>query len=161
MTDYLIVKTLHILSATFLFGTGVGTAFYLLVTTLGRDVRVVAAVTRWVVIADWLFTATTAIAQPLTGWWLAQRMGMPVMEVAWLRWSVHLYALAIACWLPVVWLQMRLRDLAAGGPGAAPPPPPPPTRPGAPAARPPVSLRRAGASVDAVRPRWRPRRPRC
>lgn len=113
MTDYLIVKTLHILSATFLFGTGVGTAFYLLVTTLGRDVRVIAAVTRWVVIADWLFTATTVIAQPLTGWWLAQRMGIPLMEVAWLRWSVHLYALAIACWLPVVWLQMRLRDLSA------------------------------------------------
>lgn len=113
MTDYLIVKTLHILSATFLFGTGVGTAFYLLVTTLGRDVRVVAAVTRWVVIADWLFTATTVIAQPLTGWWLAQRMGMPLMELAWLRWSVYLYALAMACWLPVVGLQMRLRDLAA------------------------------------------------
>lgn len=113
MTDYLVVKTLHILSATFLFGTGVGSAFYLLVTTLGRDVRVVAAVTRWVVVADWLFTATTAIAQPVTGWWLAQRMGMPIMEVAWLRWSIHLYALAIACWLPVVWLQMRLRDLAA------------------------------------------------
>lgn len=113
MNDYILVKTLHILSATFLFGTGVGTAFYLLVTTLGRDVHVIAAVTRWVVIADWLFTATTAIAQPLSGWWLAQRMGMPIMEVAWLRWSVHLYALAIACWLPVVWLQMRLRDLAA------------------------------------------------
>jgi uncharacterized membrane protein len=113
VTDYLIVKTLHILSATFLFGTGVGTAFYLLATTMGRDVRVVAAVTRWVVVADWLFTATTAVAQPLTGWWLAQRMGVPVMEVAWLRWSVHLYALAIACWLPVVVLQIRLRDLAA------------------------------------------------
>lgn len=113
MTDYLIVKTLHVLSATFLFGTGVGTAFYLLVTTMGRDVRVVAAVTRWVVVADWLFTATTAVAQPLTGWWLAQRMGVPVMEVAWLRWSVHLYALAIACWLPVVVLQIRLRDFAA------------------------------------------------
>lgn len=121
MTDYLLVKTLHILSATVLFGTGVGTAFYLLVTTLGRDVRVVAAVTRWVVIADWLFTATTAVAQPLTGWWLAQRMGMPLMEVAWLRASVLLYALAMACWLPVVGLQIRLRDLAAaaareGGP---------------------------------------------
>ncbi|GAB2504229.1 DUF2269 family protein [Lysobacter humi (ex Lee et al. 2017)] len=113
MNDYLLVKTLHILSATILFGTGIGTAFYLLVTTLGRDVRVVAAVTRWVVIADWLFTATTAVAQPLTGWWLAHRMGMPLMEVAWLRTSVVLYALAIACWLPVVGLQIRLRDLAA------------------------------------------------
>lgn len=113
MNDYLIVKTLHILSATFLFGTGVGTAFYLLVTSLGRDVRVIAAVTRWAVIADWLFTATTVIAQPLTGWCLARRLGMPIMEVDWLRWSVHLYALAVACWLPVVWLQMRLRDVAA------------------------------------------------
>jgi uncharacterized membrane protein len=112
MTDYLVLKTLHILSATFLFGTGVGTAFYLLATTLGRDVQVIAAVTRWVVVADWLFTATTAIAQPLTGWWLAERLGMPLMEVAWLRWSIGLYALAMACWLPVVWLQMRLRDLA-------------------------------------------------
>lgn len=124
MTDYLVVKTLHILSATFLFGTGVGSAFYLLVTTLGRDVRVVAAVTRWVVVADWLFTATTAIAQPLTGWWLAQRMGMPIMEVAWLRWSIHLYALAIACWLPVVVLQMRLRDLARSAVAAGTPLPP-------------------------------------
>lgn len=111
MTDYFLIKTLHILSATFLFGTGVGTAFYLLVTTLGRDVRVIASVTRWVVIADWLFTATTVIAQPLTGWWLAQRLGIP-FHVAWLKWSIILYGIAIACWLPVVWLQMRLRDLA-------------------------------------------------
>jgi uncharacterized membrane protein len=124
VNDYLIVKTLHVLSATFLFGTGVGTAFYLLVTSLGRDVRVVAAVTRWVVIADWLFTATTAIAQPLTGWWLARKLGMPMMEVDWLRWSVHLYAVAIACWLPVVWLQMRLRDVAAEAARAGKPLPP-------------------------------------
>lgn len=111
MNDYLFVKTLHVLSSTVLFGTGVGTAFYLLVTTLGRDVRVIAAVTRWVVIADWLFTATTAVLQPATGVWLAHRARMP-LSVGWLKWSLGLYALAIACWLPVVWLQMRLRDLA-------------------------------------------------
>ena len=123
MNDYLLVKTLHILSATFLFGTGVGTAFYLLVTTLGRDVRVVASVTRWVVIADWLFTATTAVLQPLTGIWLAHRLGMP-LHVGWLKWSLALYAVAIACWLPVVWLQMRLRDLAAAALEAGTPLPP-------------------------------------
>lgn len=111
MNDYLLVKTLHIISATFLFGTGVGSAFYMLVTTLGRDPRVVAAVTRWVVIGDWLFTATTVVLQPLTGLWLAHRLGMP-LHTPWLKWSLLLYALAVACWLPVVWLQMRLRDLA-------------------------------------------------
>lgn len=123
MNDYLLVKTLHVLSSTVLFGTGVGTAFYLLVTTLGRDVRVVAAVTRWVVIADWLFTATTAVLQPLTGAWLAHRAGMP-LHVGWLKWSIGLYALAIACWLPVVWLQMRLRELARDALDAGTPLPP-------------------------------------
>lgn len=109
--EYFILKYLHVISSTLLFGTGIGSAFYLLATTLTRDVRVVAAVARMVVRADWLFTATTAIAQPLTGYLLVQRMGMS-MSTPWLKVSVIFYALAIACWLPVVWLQMRLRDEA-------------------------------------------------
>lgn len=118
--EYLIAKWLHVLSSTVLFGTGIGTAFYLLVTSLGRDVQVVAAVTRWVVRADWLFTATTAVLQPLTGVWMMKLAGLP-LATPWLHRSVALYALAIACWLPVVWLQMKLRDCAAqalreGGP---------------------------------------------
>ena len=123
MNDYLLIKTLHILSSTILFGTGVGTAFYLLVTSLGRDVRVIASVTRWVVIADWLFTATTVVLQPLTGAWLAHRLGVP-FDAPWLKWSIGLYAVAIACWLPVVWLQMRLRDLARDALEAGTPLPP-------------------------------------
>jgi len=62
-------------------------------------------------VADWLFTATTAVAQPLTGYWMMRVAGMG-LDASWLRWSVYLYGLAIACWLPVVWLQIRLRDLA-------------------------------------------------
>ncbi len=112
--EYLIAKWLHILSSTLLFGTGIGTAFYLLVATLSRDLHLLAGVSRWVVRADWLFTATTAVAQPLTGLWLAHLAGM-ALSARWLAWSLLLYALAIACWLPVVWLQMRLRDLAAQG----------------------------------------------
>ena len=112
--EYLVVKWLHVLSSTLLFGTGIGSAFYLLVATLSRDLRFLAGVTRWVVRADWLFTATTAVIQPATGWWLAHLAGMP-LSTHWLAWSLGLYALAIACWLPVVWLQMRLRDLAAVG----------------------------------------------
>lgn len=109
---YLVVKWLHVLSSTVLFGTGVGSAFYLLATTLSGDVRAIAVVARMVVRADWLFTATTAILQPLTGFWLVHRLGLP-LDTPWLLASIVCYALAMLCWLPVVWLQMRLRDLAA------------------------------------------------
>ena len=107
--EYLWVKLLHILSSTLLFGTGIGSAFYLLCIVLRRDVKVVAQVARVVVLADWLFTATTAIAQPLTGWYLARLMQIP-FSTPWLMGSLVLYAIAIACWLPVVRLQMLMRD---------------------------------------------------
>jgi len=109
--DYVTLKWLHVMSSTFLFGTGVGSAFYLLFATLSRDVRAIAVVTRYVVLADWLFTATTAVIQPLTGYYLMRLAGFP-MTSTWLWWSIILYAVAIACWLPVVWLQMRMRTLA-------------------------------------------------
>jgi len=120
---YLIVKWLHVLSSTLLFGTGIGTAFYLLVTSLHRDARVVAVVARYVVIADWLFTATTVVFQPLSGFWMVHWAGIP-WRSGWVGWSVLLYALAVACWLPVVVLQIRLRDLAAQAASANQPLPP-------------------------------------
>lgn len=111
MNDYLLVKLLHILSATFLFGTGVGSAWYLLMVSLGRNAIATAAVARQVVIADWLFTATTVLIQPLSGWYLVQRLGLP-WSTGWIFWSTLLYAFAIACWLPVVGVQIRMRRLA-------------------------------------------------
>jgi uncharacterized membrane protein len=122
--DYLTLKWLHVLSSTVLFGTGLGSAFYLLVVTLSRDVGLVAAITRWVVVADWLFTATTAVLQPLTGLWMVRMAGMP-LATPWIAWSLGLYAFAVACWLPVVWIQVRLRahaDTAAGAGHAVLPP---------------------------------------
>jgi uncharacterized membrane protein len=111
VTTYLVVKWLHIVSATFLFGTGVGSAFYLLFASLSRDARVCAAVARLVVVADWLFTATTVVFQPVSGLWLVHIAHFP-LTTPWLKWSIVLYAVAVACWLPVIWLQMRMRDLA-------------------------------------------------
>ncbi len=108
---YLLVKWLHVVFSTLIFGTGIGSAFYLLVATLRRDAALVAGVARIVVWADWLFTATTAVLQPLTGFWLIHIAGFP-LSTPWIAWSVGLYVLAIACWLPVVGLQMRMRDLA-------------------------------------------------
>jgi uncharacterized membrane protein len=110
--DYVVVKWLHILSSTFLFGTGIGSAWYMLFVTMSRDVRAIAVVARNVVIADWVFTATTAVIQPLTGFYLIHLAGYPIHS-KWIMWSIALYVVAGACWLPVVWIQMRLRDLSA------------------------------------------------
>ena len=110
--DYVVVKWLHILSSTFLFGTGIGSAWYMLFANLSGDVRAIAVVARNVVIADWVFTATTAVIQPATGFYMIHLAGYP-LDSTWIRWSIALYVLAGACWLPVVWIQMRLRDLSA------------------------------------------------
>ena len=104
---YLVIKWLHVLSSTILFGTGIGSAFYMLLTSLGRDAKTVARVTKLVVLADWLFTTPTAIVQPATGLYLVHLANMQLGS-RWLAWSIGLYVLTIACWLPVVILQMRL-----------------------------------------------------
>lgn len=110
--EYLIVKWLHIVSSTLVFGTGIGSAFHMLMACLKRETAPAATVVRQVVWADWLFTATTMVFQPLSGWYLAHLMGVSVWQTAWLRWSLLLFILAGACWLPVLWIQVRMRDLA-------------------------------------------------
>jgi len=121
--DYLIAKWLHVLSATLLFGAGIGSAFYLLLATMTRDARVVAAVAGFVVIADWLFTATTMVFQPLSGIYMAHLVKLP-LTTPWLLWSFVLYFVGLICWLPVVWLQMRMRDLARAAAASGAPLPP-------------------------------------
>jgi uncharacterized membrane protein len=109
--EYLIVKFLHVLSSTLLFGTGLGSAFYMFFTNRSRDVRAIAVVTRRVVWADWLFTTPTAIIQPATGFYLVHLAGMPLSSM-WIAVSTGLYVLAGACWLPVVWIQVRMAAMA-------------------------------------------------
>jgi uncharacterized membrane protein len=109
--DYLLVKWLHVVSATLLFGTGLGTAFYLFSANWTRDIRAIAVVARYVVLADWLFTTPSVILQLITGFILAHEAGFSLTST-WIVWSLGLYLLAGACWLPVVWLQIRMRDLA-------------------------------------------------
>lgn len=118
--DYLVLKWIHILSSTILFGAGVGSAFHLFAATLRRRTAGIATGTRNVVIADWLLTTPAAIVQPATGLWLVHKMGVPY-STGWIAWSLGLYAVAMACWLPVVWMQMRMRDIAAGAEDAGQP----------------------------------------
>lgn len=111
MSEYLVLKWLHVLSSTILFGTGIGSAFYMFFASRTRDPRVVATVVRHVVLADWVFTTPAIILQPVTGFYLMHLAGYPLSS-AWILWSVVLYLVAGAAWLPVVWMQMRMRDLA-------------------------------------------------
>lgn len=118
--DYVTWKWLHVLSSTLLFGTGLGSAFYMYFASRTRDARVVAWVVRYVVIADFVFTTTTVIFQPLSGFWLAHLAGYPLGS-RWIVWSTGLYLLAGACWLPVVWMQLKMTRLAEAATAAGEP----------------------------------------
>jgi uncharacterized membrane protein len=108
---YLVVKWLHVLSSAVLFGTGIGSMYYMLVASRTRDAHVAAAISRYVVLADRMFTVTTIVVQPVTGIALAWLASIP-LTTRWMLWSFVLYFVAGACWLPVIWMQIRMRDLA-------------------------------------------------
>ena len=109
--EYILVKWVHVMSSTLLFGTGLGSAFYMFFTSRSGVVPAIASVSRRVVIADWLFTTPTAILQPASGFYLMHLAGYPLTS-RWILWSIGLYVLAAGCWLPVVWLQIRMARMA-------------------------------------------------
>ena len=111
MSLYLTVKWLHILSSVVLVGTGFGSAFYMFFTNRTRNVAAQAVVTRLVVRADWWLTTPTVVLQPATGLLLVHLAGWP-LTTPWLLLSIGLFLLAGACWLPVVWLQIRMAAMA-------------------------------------------------
>ena len=107
MNTYLLVKWLHIVSSIVLVGTGFGTAFYLFFANRSASLEARAVVARLVVRADLWFTTPAVIVQPLSGLWLAHTAGWPV-TTPWLLASIALYLLTGACWLPVLWLQLKM-----------------------------------------------------
>jgi uncharacterized membrane protein len=111
MLLYWALKYLHIIGAAVLLGTGAGIAFFMLLAHRTGKPAIIAAVARIVVMADFLFTATAVVTQPLTGALLAWYMGFSLKE-SWIAVSIALYLITGAFWLPVVWMQMRMRDLA-------------------------------------------------
>jgi uncharacterized membrane protein len=107
---YLILKTIHVISATILFGTGLGIAFFFLMGLRSADVAGAYFAARTTALADMLFTLTAGIVQPLSGFGLIHLAGWDPWS-PWLAWTYAIYLLALACWLPVVWLQLRMRDM--------------------------------------------------
>jgi len=111
MSSYFLLKAIHITSAAVLFGTGLGIAFFKWITDRTGNTTAIRVVSEKVVLADWLFTLPAIVVQALTGIVLARSLGYPLSH-GWLAWSVALFCLAGLCWVPVVWLQIRMRDLA-------------------------------------------------
>lgn len=106
-----ILRWLHIIGACVLLGTGAGIAFFMVMAQRTRDARLIAHVAGTVVIADWLFTASAVVVQPITGALLAMETGWDLTE-GWILLSLGLYVFVGLLWLPVVWIQHQLRDLA-------------------------------------------------
>lgn len=123
MTDYIMFKLAHIVGAAVLLGTGAGIAFFMLMAHRTGEAVTVAAVARIVVIADYVFTATAVVAQPVTGLLLAHEVGYP-LTTGWIVASIALYLWTGAWWLPVVWMQDRMRKLATAAAAAGEPLPP-------------------------------------
>jgi uncharacterized membrane protein len=123
MTEYYVLKFLHVIGATVLLGTGAGIAFFMLLAHRTGDTKVIAGVARIVVIADYVFTATAVILQPITGVLLARSVGYDLAE-GWIVASIALYLFTGIFWLPVVWMQARMRTLAIEAAAADTPLPP-------------------------------------
>jgi uncharacterized membrane protein len=110
MEPQMFVKWIHVLSSTILFGTGIGIAFFMLMAHRTRDPKVIAAVSGMVVVADFVFTLTAGIVQPVTGGIL-----MAMMELTfapWIMTALGLFVFVGCCWVPVVFIQMRMKKLA-------------------------------------------------
>ncbi len=108
---YITLKYLHILSMVLLFGTGLGSAFYKWMADRSKNLEHINVTNRNVVLADWVFTTPTVIFQPISGIWMANIIGLP-LTTFWIFASIGLYILAGLCWLPVVWLQIRMSKIS-------------------------------------------------
>jgi uncharacterized membrane protein len=123
MTLFQAIEVLHVIGATVLLGAGAAIAFFMAMAHRSGDPAFIARTARVVVIADFLFTATAVVLQPITGAWLAWQAGFPILR-GWIALSLVLYIATGVLWLPVVWMQTRMRDLAAAAAAAAAPLPP-------------------------------------
>jgi uncharacterized membrane protein len=110
MDWYSLMKTLHIISATVLFGTGMGTAFFMYRSHFTDSIHGKLYAAKNTVLADYLFTLPTGIIQPISGAWLIWYIGYDPLNY-WLSVTYGLYIFALLCWLPVVWIQIQLKEI--------------------------------------------------
>jgi len=123
MTLYFLIKYLHVAGAIVILGTGSGIAFFMLMAHRSRDADFIARTAATVVLADMLFTLTAVILQPISGG-LLMMLSSTTLAEGWLVASLVLYAIAGLFWIPVVFMQIEMRDLARAAAAADQPLPP-------------------------------------
>ena len=112
-----VLEYLHILGAMVLFGTGLGIAFFMYMADRSGDVALIAGTARIVVIADFVFTATAVVVQPVTGLAMVMLSGHTLDE-SWIVVSLALFVMIGLLWLPVVWMQNEMRKMAVAARGS-------------------------------------------
>jgi len=120
---YLWLKFLHVISSTILFGTGIGTACTMLYAHRTGKIPIIASTARYVVLADWVFTGTSGFIQPITGFWMVALAGYSWTSL-WIAGSIIGYLIAAFCWFPVVYLQLKIRDVSTEAEQTSSPLPP-------------------------------------
>lgn len=111
MDNYLLLKLVHILSAVVITGTGAGIAFFMFMTSRTSNIAAIAVTARLVILADWLFTAPAVAIQFITGILLMLKLGYSFNSL-WFLWVISLFIFIGTCWVPVVYIQYKLRKLA-------------------------------------------------
>ena len=111
MTLYFLVKYLHVLGAIVILGTGSGIAFFMLMAHRSGEPAFIARTASVVVLADMMFTLSAVLLQPVTGAAL-MAMSQTSPTEGWLATALVLYGVAGAFWVPVIFMQREMRDLA-------------------------------------------------
>ena len=111
MDYYLTIKMIHILAAVVVAGTGTGIAFFMFMANRSNNVQAIAVTTKHVVLADWIFTFPAVVVQFVTGIMLVNILNYSYSS-AWFLAVISLFIFIGVCWLPVIFLQYRLKQLA-------------------------------------------------
>jgi uncharacterized membrane protein len=111
MTLFFVIEYLHVLGAIVILGTGAGIAFFMLMAHRSGNAEFIARTAATVVIADMIFTLTAVLLQPVTGG-LLMKLSSTSLSERWLLASLALYAIAGLFWVPVIFMQIEMRDLA-------------------------------------------------
>lgn len=111
LDNYLLIKLIHIIAAVVVAGTGAGIAFFMFMAVRSKNTQAIKITARHVVVADWIFTAPAVVIQLVSGLYLMNILNYSFTSI-WFMVVIGLFTLIGLCWLPVIVIQYKLRDLA-------------------------------------------------
>ena len=111
LDSYLLLKLIHILSAVVITGTGIGIAFFMFMANRSNNAQAIYITAKSVILGDWIFTTPAVVVQLITGIMLMDKLNYSFTST-WFYSVIGLFVLIGVCWLPVLRIQYRLRELA-------------------------------------------------